>query len=432
MNGERSGDTVTRGMRITDQGVSEQWKQRYKQARSRLATLLRRRLTASRTPNEILTRVPLPFDVVVHFADSPINLYQIRQWLHPLEQLNERHPVVILTRNTRSFNALSGETDLPIINALRVGTIDNIVWSANIKLCLYVNQTARNFTMLRYPNMMHTFLSHGESDKTLFIASNQLKAYDFTFAAGDAAVDRIERNLIHYDVQRRVRKIGRPPLDAPRTTTRYQTERTTVLYAPTWEGDRPSGAYGSVLSHGRQIVESLLGSTTHRLIYRPHPRTGANSASAGQEDQHLRQLVEQAAQQDPEAGHRVDTAPHFGPQMYEADIMITDISADAVDFLVTEKPLIVTRPVGKDALVNHEGMLRATYELPVTRLQDVPNVVDSCINNDTKRQERHTWAEYHFGDLTPGAATRQFTDACSEVIETREKLIANRSDDSAY
>src|SRR5699024_1212985 len=104
----------------------------------------------------------------------------------------------------------------------------------------------------------------------------------------------------------------------------------------------------------------------------------------------------------------------------------------AVDFLVTEKPLIVTRPVGKDALVNHEGMLRATYELPVTRLQDVPNVVDSCINNDTKRQERHTWAEYHFGDLTPGAATRQFTDACSEVIETREKLIANRSDDSAY
>src|SRR5699024_9807563 len=93
MNGERSGDTVTRGMRITDQGVSEQWKQRYKQARSRLATLLRRRLTASRTPNEILTRVPLPFDVVVHFADSPINLYQIRQWLHPLEQLNERHPV---------------------------------------------------------------------------------------------------------------------------------------------------------------------------------------------------------------------------------------------------------------------------------------------------------------------------------------------------
>src|SRR5699024_12182622 len=117
----------------------------------------------------------------------------------------------------------------------------------------------------------------------------------------------------------------------------------------TWEGDRPSGAYGSVLSHGRQIVESLLGSTTHRLIYRPHPRTGANSASAGQEDQHLRQLVEQAAQQDPEAGHRVDTAPHFGPQMYEADIMITDISAVAVAFLVTATPLIVPRPASQAA-----------------------------------------------------------------------------------
>src|SRR5699024_71425 len=388
------------GLRISDQSNLARGQELYKQARSRLGNFLRGRLNRQREPNEFISRVPLDFEVMVHFCDPPTHLYQIRQWLYPLERLNERHPVVILTRNTRSFNILSLETDLPIINALRIGTVDSIVWNGNIKLCLYVNQTARNFRVLRYPEMLHTFLSHGESDKTIFIASNQLKAYDFTFAAGDAAVERIKRNLIHYDVTQRVRKIGRPPLDTPGSVARHETNRTTVLYAPTWEGDRPSAAYGSVLSHGRQIVEALLDSPNHRIVYRPHPRNGATLASSGQEDQELRRLVEQAAEQHPDAGHRVDTAPNFGPQMHEADIMITDISAVAVDFLVTGKPLIVTTPVNQDALVNRDGMLTSTYPLTVDELGNVIELVDSAISNDTKRQESEKWAGYPLGDLT--------------------------------
>lgn len=417
---------MTRGLRISDQTAAEKGRELYKEARSRAGDLLRRSRKSSASPNEFLSRVPLHFEVMVHFCDPPTHLYQIRQWLYPLERLNEHYSVVILTRNTRSFNILSLETDLPIVNALRIGTVDSIVWNGNIKLCLYVNQTARNFRVLRYPDMLHTFLSHGESDKTIFIASNQIKAYDFTFAAGDAAVDRIKRNLINYDVTQRVRKIGRPPLDTPGSVTRHDSNRTTVLYAPTWEGDRPSAAYGSVLSHGRRVVEAVLNSPNHRLIYRPHPRNGASLASSGQEDQELRGLVENAAAQQPDAGHRVDTAPNFGPQMYEADLMITDISAVAMDFLVTGKPLIVTTPVNKDALVNSDGMLSSTYPLPVDDLDNVIGLVDSCLANDTQREEREKWAHYHFGDLTPGAATRQFIDACSEVIETRDKLIADR------
>ena len=43
-----------------------------------------------------------------------------------------------------------------------------------------------------------------------------------------------------------------------------------VWYAPTWEGDRPSIAYGSLASHGVAIIEALLADPSIRIIYRPH------------------------------------------------------------------------------------------------------------------------------------------------------------------
>ena len=58
-----------------------------------------------------------------------------------------------------------------------------------------------------------------------------------------------------------------------------------VWYAPTWEGDRPSIAYGSLASHGVAIIEALLADPSVRVIYRPHPRTGYASADASRRRQ---------------------------------------------------------------------------------------------------------------------------------------------------
>ena len=52
-----------------------------------------------------------------------------------------------------------------------------------------------------------------------------------------------------------------------------------MWYAPTWEGDRPSIAYGSLASHGVAIIEALVADPSIRVIYRPHARTGYASAS---------------------------------------------------------------------------------------------------------------------------------------------------------
>ncbi len=387
----------------------------------------RRAKRRQRAVDTVLSRVPLDFEVMAYFSDRPVNLYQIRQWLYPLERLNEKHKVFILTRNAATFQALSRETELPIVNALRIGTIDSIVQSSDIKMAVYVNQTYRNFHAMRYPEMLHVFLSHGESEKSTYMATNQAKAYDFSFVAGDAAIARITSNLVRFDGDKHLVKIGRPQLDIPvPPVVEPDDGRTTVLYAPTWEGDRPSMSYGSVESHGRGIVQALLASPGHRLVYRPHPRIGVTHPQACVADRELRALIEAAALGDPSAGHRVDVAPHFGPQMQEADVLICDVSAVALDFLPTGKPLIVTVPVQQAAVFDRSTFLRSVYELPVSQVDDLVLRLDAWCARDERAEERQNWISHYFGDVTPGSSMTRFLEACDDVIALRDRLVAEK------
>ncbi len=420
---------------LRDETMRQRLYHDYREQRRKVGEWVMRRIAGRRggAGDPVLSNVPLPFEVMAYFSDPPVNLYQIRQWLHPLELLNQSHPVFILTRDTRSFRQLSRETSLPIVNARRIATIDAIAQSSDIKMAVYVNQTNRNFHAMRYPDMMHVFLSHGESEKSTYMATNQAKAYDFTFVAGDAAVERITSNLLRFDAESRLVKIGRPQLDTPlahgvpaQLAADRPRERTTVLYAPTWEGDRPSMGYGSVQSHGPGIVEALLGTGQHRLIYRPHPRIGVTDPKASVVDRQLRASIEQAAKDDPDAGHRVDLAREFGPQMAEADVMVCDVSAVALDFLPSGKPLVVTVPARPEATFDRSTFLGSVYELPVDEVPNIVMLLDDWCTDDTRKAERQGWVHHYFGDVSPGASTRRFLQACEDVIALRDRLVAEK------
>lgn len=170
----------------------------------------------------------------------------------------------------------------------------------------YVNNNLSNFSVLRITHLTHVHLSHGESEKTSMV-SNQLKAYDFCFVAGAAASRRIESTLKHFDPTHLV-TIGRPQLDELFATEGFTSPagRRTVLYAPTWEGDRPAMAYGSVGSAGEKWVADILRSDHLRLIYRPHPKTGSRSKITREANLRIQKSIASANAHDPEAGHFVD------------------------------------------------------------------------------------------------------------------------------
>ena len=75
-------------------------------------------------------------------------------------------------------------------------------------------------------------------------------------------------------------RIGRPQLDLRPEPTLPASERATVLYAPTREGDADYNCYTSVDVFGPQIVRGLLAVPGVRVVYKPHPKVTTSEVPA--------------------------------------------------------------------------------------------------------------------------------------------------------
>ncbi len=388
-------------------------------ARNVLRGILRSRRTraqvARREPDQ---KRPAPgtIKIAVYFADSKVNLYQIRQWYAPLAEISQTWPVAIISRSPSAVLELWNESPVPALYLRRVTDLEEFVHTQDARIVFYVNQNAKNFQMFRYGRMWHVFINHGESDK-MYMTTNQFKAYDFSFVAGDAAIDRLSHKLWDFDLATRAIAIGRPQADHFAGELPYTAdERTVVLYAPTWEGDRDAAAYGSIASHGVTLVRELLATGRHRVIYRPHPRSGVVDSEYGAANRAIIDAIARANAADPAAQHIYDDGPSLGWQLAAADVAITDISAMVYDRLATGKPLIVTRPVSASAEVDETGYLGACEWLTADAAGDIVAIADA-VQFDAEAQKRlKFWVERHFGDTTPGVATARFHEAIERLM----------------
>ncbi|MGC5167014.1 CDP-glycerol glycerophosphotransferase family protein [Luteimicrobium sp. DT211] len=362
----------------------------------------------------------LDAEVLVFFADTEDGLYQLRQWYAPLAALDGRHQIAVITADSRTAALIRAETGFEVVTVARYATLDGLLARSDVRLVLYVNHNPENFSMLRFASVAHVSLLHGDSDKVVSV-SNQAKAYDFSYVAGRAAIDRMARYLPLFDAEHRCVVIGRPQLDdalalvAERPAPAPE-QRRTVLYAPTWEGAQPSAAYGSVDTLGEAVVAALLAEPDLRVIYRPHPLTGVRLAAYGEADAAIRRRIEEARTASPSAGHAVSTSGELMVDLAAADLLVCDVSAVAMDWLVTGRPLVVTEPAGPEVVTAATPLLDAAARIGVGTLGEVVSVVRRELDDDPRRAQRETLAEYYLGDLRPGAATEAFLDACDATI----------------
>ncbi len=388
-----------------------------------------------------LRQTVLPQRVFVYYSETRTNLYQLRQWYEPLRALDRVHPVVLVLADSRVAAVVEKEAGLPHVVVARSATLDHLVASGDVALFLYVGHHPGNFTAMRVTTAVHVYLSHGESDKRVSV-SNQIKAYDYAFVAGQGAIDRLQDNVILFDAAAHLVPIGRPQLDylglegadgtAPHgsSSARGAGERVTVLYAPTWEGGQGTVAYSSILSHGVPLVRALLADGRFRVVYRPHPRTGISSTEYLQGSAAVVTLVEQAAAADPAVGHRVDAAPSPQAAFADADVLVADVSAMPMDWLASGRPLLITVPQTPTAVAAATRLLRTVPRLDLPDLADVADRVFREAVEDPSRAERLALVDYYFGDTTPGVATRRFVEACTTVIATRDAAVAALPDGS--
>lgn len=372
-----------------------------------------RRTLAARTPHPLHH-----YRVAVYFADGAVNMYQIRQWYKPLADLAKTWPVVVLSRSATGARALLADDALPVAFVPTVRDVEAFIATQDIRVVLYVNQNTRNFQMFRYGRRWHVFINHGESDK-MYMTTNQYKAYDYAFVAGSAARERLSRVLWDYDLDRRTIEIGRPQADHYSGVLPYTPdERTVVLYAPTWEGDRPSAHYGSILSHGEALVSALLATGRHRVIYRPHPRSGVVNAEYGAANRRIIAALAAANAADPASHHVFDDGPELGWQLAAADVAIVDISAMVYDRLAADRPLMITRPVDPEAVIDTHGYLSACEWLDAADAGAVVAETERVLGDPDAVARLEEWVAHYFGDTTPGAATARFHAAVAGLMQS--------------
>ena len=362
-------------------------------------------------------------EVVVYFGDRSSKFYQLEQWIPVLEQLHKHHKVVIVVRKGSALTSVLEATHLPVVFKRKFDPLQTFYHANDFKLALYVNNGMTNFQSLSFAPMVHVHVNHGESDK-LSMVSNQAKAYDKVFVAGEAAVERHRRALIDFDESQLVR-VGRPQLDIERPLELEPSSARTIMYAPTWEGENDANNYTSVDRFGPQIVEAVLRIPGARLIYKPHPRVETSKDPEMVEaNARILELIEAANSPivDETLQHQVLMQGDILGMFDTVDLLITDISSVGLDFLYLHpnKPLVLTDRRNDSETLNAEAPIsRATPLINESTIDRVESLISEMLNHDSSVEVRHELRRHYFGDGEPGSSSVLFTEAVSRLIADR-------------
>ena len=345
-------------------------------------------------------------EVALYFSGPPDSAYQANMWLSTVDDLDQRAIVIL---RERAMVPLLGRTRTPVLcvpKAMDVVRLD----LSSLRSALYPANVGKNLHLLRMSGIRSAFINHGDSDKPASF-NPFARAYDEVWVAGPAGRERyltMRTGVREEDIV----EVGRPQLAPIDTTGVTPDPMFTVLYAPTWEGWSDDLAHSSVATMGPAIVRALLDHSPRiRVLYKPHPLTGtrdphaiamhheivamieranatreasgtahgerlstltrrlealAGDETAGDEAQISRDTagsVSSGTWEEVESAwteaywqaggplrHRVITGPR--PHVYDcfnhADLLISDISSVAGDFIVSGKPYAVANVSGLD------------------------------------------------------------------------------------
>ena len=347
----------------------------------------RRKILAIRRLRDVIPTALAEYapEFVVYTSRPDDASYQVTMWLPYLRRSGRRF--VIITRDRVPAAALADLTDIPIIECRRITDLEAIV-VPSLHAAFYVNASSGNSAFVRYRQLTHVYLGHGDSDKPP--SYNPMHAmFDQVFCAGPAATRRYGDHGVRIP-EEKFRVVGRPQVeDVPRTAGAIGEVRApVVLYAPTWRGHVKETMLYS-LPVGERIVAALLarGAT---VIFRPHPFSYEEPADASA----LARIQARLA-----ADAKATGRPHRWGAAAESDLgildcmnlshaMVTDVSSVVSDYLFSGKPFaMIAVSAEPDAFRVEYPVSRAAY---VVRgdLADLEPSLDQILGADPIAPQR--------------------------------------------
>lgn len=320
--------------------------------------------------------------------------YIVNQWLPALDRLSVDG--IIVVREASQLAPLLA-TRLPVIYAPSPKDVERLTLES-VRAAFYLAYGERNGQLMRNPGLRHVFLMHGDSDKATS-ANNLAKGADEVWVAGSAAIERFRAGGVELPADR-YHQIGRPQV-AELVAGPTGNARPVLLYAPTFEGFYDQTAYSSLEVIGPDLVRAILKNHPEVDVwFRPHPASGVNRPQMRAAIAQIETMLRQAG-----GGHLVtaDRSLTLTECLNAADVLITDISSVATDFLATGRPIITCDPLGRpQAEFVAEYPTTAASYLVHPGVREVDLVLGLAFGEDPLRPVRDRLRREVLGDLPDG------------------------------
>ncbi|MDP9405919.1 MAG: CDP-glycerol glycerophosphotransferase family protein, partial [Actinomycetota bacterium] len=352
--------------------------------------------------------------VIVHVSAGTSQTYMFNQWMDAFNAVPQR--LLFLVREATHLSRL-GATHWPVIYATRTRDVERFVLP-NVRIAFYAANGGKNVHLLREAGVKHVFLNHGDSDKSSS-ANPVTRVYNELWVAGPAAVDRYEAAGI--DIPRSSFAIvGRPQVDGMTAGLRRSGQPPRVLYAPTWEGAYEESNYSSLEVMGVEIVRRIIAERPDwGIVFKPHPATGKQRSGILRAKREVEALLRDA----PNAERHLLAGParmSVYDCFHETDVLISDISSVVTDFLVTDRPVLVSNPKGLpvDEYLRLFPSQRASYLVDAACESLLP-MLDLALGDDPLAAERRAMRAYLHGEH-PHGPLQTFRDHITRLYDRAE------------
>jgi len=363
-------------------------------------------------------------DIALYFPDTPHKLYQLTQWL-PVFEANKDMRTIVVVRSVEAYYELLKRTSLRLILVPKYEQLMALYDRADFHAVIYVNNGWTNFQSLSFQQAVHIHVNHGESDKICMV-SNQAKAYDKVFVAGEAAIRRHAAALAWFDPSHLV-PVGRPQIDLPVPSPLPEFDGPTITYAPTWEGEDEANNYTSVDKYGPRIIAAALAQPGARVIYKPHPRVvSTNDAGVAKGHEEILRLIDQASAAHPERGHAALLTADMLGVIRSTDVMIADVSSVGLDhlYLRVDAPLVLCdRRSNRAQLLEDAPVAGGSHVVDESSISNLAADLGTIISDDPMRATRYELRTFYFGDVGPGESTQRFWNELDRAVTEHDAAL---------
>lgn len=374
-------------------------------------------------PNDIMSFFSLNrrLDFIVYFDAPTRSEHEVLMWIPYLSALRRNYVIVL---RGKEYEAIFKKYSLPVILISKLADLEKIV-DAGVKFAFYVNNGMRNTHMVRYNEITHIQLLHGDSDKPASYNPISIM-YDYLFVAGQMAIDRYANNQVKIPSEK-FEIVGRPQTEELKRLSNHEAflnkKIKTILYTTTWAGFQEKTNFSSLV-HAKEIVQHLIDKG-FRVIFRPHPHSYGDTGQA----QVINEIAELLADQTSNTGisHCISNNPEFN-YIYKsstecinaADILISDISSIISDWLFTAKPFImIDTHKDKEKFLKENPLAKGAYYID-TDISNLEEILINLCNADPLYEERLKTRLYACGMTLTDDPLEKFVSVTNDVFSRHE------------